>query len=117
MISKGTSAAPASGLNDRNDGPIDPSNQRSSEHKADIELALDDLIGDARGDIVFCNDSNLGSLAITTEAVVVEEGVAERHSVAGGMDVSGYRYVRFASGVTLYVEPGMSLVIVRGQSG
>ncbi len=83
---------------------------------AEAELALADLMGDANGEIVFFNDSGLRRLAITTEARVVADGRASRHRTAAGEDVSGFDFMSFDNGVTLYYQPGLD-VVVRAASG
>ena len=78
---------------------------------AEVRLALADLIGDDNGEIVFFNDSGLRSLTIQTDAVVVDSGRAEAHTTAGGEDVTGFNFVTFDHGLTLYFEEGLDLVI------
>lgn len=80
---------------------------------AEVELAMSDLLGDANGEIVFFNDSGLRRLAIATDAAVVADGRAGAHRTAGGQDVSGFRFVTFDNGLTLYYESGLD-VVVRG---
>lgn len=81
---------------------------------AEAELALADLMGDANGEIVLFNDSGLRRLAITTEARVVADGRASRHRTAAGEDVSGFDFMTFDNGVTLYYQPGLDLVVRAG---
>ena len=78
---------------------------------AELELALTDLISDANGEIVFFNDSGFRSLAIRTDAAVVANGRAQAHVTAAGDDVSGFKFVRFDNGLTLYFEAGLHLVL------
>ena len=77
---------------------------------AEVELALSDLISDDNGEIVFFNDSGFRTLAIETESTIVADGQAETHVTAGGEDVSGFNYVTFDNGVTLYFEDGLDLI-------
>jgi hypothetical protein len=79
----------------------------------EIELRLTDLIGDEAGEIVLFNDSSARSLSMLTDDEVVDSGRADRHVTASGADVSGFRFVRFANGLTVYFEDGLGL-IVRG---
>jgi hypothetical protein len=76
-----------------------------------FELALGELIGDANGEVVVFNDSNLRSLTLRTDAAVVAEGRAAPHVTAAGADVTGCRFVTFAGGLTLYVPAGLELVV------
>ena len=77
-----------------------------AEDRRELELALADLISDDNGEIVFFNDSGLRSLAIRTDAAVVADGRVQAHRTATGEDVSGFKFVRFDNGLTLYFEEG-----------
>jgi hypothetical protein len=77
----------------------------------DGELALADLVSDANGEIVVFNDSGLRTLAIRTESPVVADGRVQKHVTAGGEDVSGFNYVTFGNGVTLYYPDGLDLIL------
>lgn len=78
---------------------------------AEVELALDDLVGDDQGEVVVFNDSGFRNLAIRTDRAVVADGYAGAHVTASGSDVSGFRFVRFDNGLTLYFEPGLDLIL------
>jgi hypothetical protein len=78
---------------------------------AGVELALDDLISDDNGEIVFFNDSGFRTLSITTSSSVVSNGQTGRHATAAGEDVSGFNYVTFDNGTTLYFEEGLDLLL------
>jgi hypothetical protein len=80
---------------------------------AAVELALADLVSDANGEVVVFNDSGFRTLAIRTASATVAEGRAQKHVTAGGEDVSGYHYVTFANGVTLYYPDGLDLIVTR----
>ena len=88
-----------------------PSPQLASKALAEVELALEDLISDDNGEIVFFNDSGFRTLSITTESPVISNGQAGQHATAGGEDVSGFNYVTFANGMTLYFEEGLDLLV------
>ena len=81
---------------------------------AEVELALADLISDANGEIVFFNDSGFHSLAVRTDAAMVANGQTEAHVTAAGDDVSGFKFVRFDNGLTLYFEEALHLVLASG---
>lgn len=81
------------------------------EAPTEVELTMADLITDDNGEIVFFNDSGFRSLGLTTEAAVVANGQAETHVTAGGADVSGFHYVTFDNGLTLYYEGDLDLVV------
>lgn len=80
---------------------------------AEVELALSDLVGDRNGEVVFFNDSGLRRLSIATDATVVADGRAGSHCTAAGEDVSGFSFLSFDNGLTLYYQPGLD-VVVRG---
>lgn len=86
----------------------------AAEPAAEVELAMADLVGDANGEIVFCNDSGFRSLAIHTDSQVVGDGRTEAHRTAAGDDVSGFNYVRFENGLTLFYEEGLQLIVLGG---
>ena len=81
---------------------------------AEGELVLADVVCDANGEVVVFNDSGLRTLAIRTEAAVAAEGRMQKHVTAGGEDVSGFSYVTFDNGVTLYYPEGLDLILDRG---
>ncbi|MGI9416518.1 MAG: hypothetical protein ACR2RA_01640 [Geminicoccaceae bacterium] len=75
------------------------------------ELTLADLVSDDNGEIVFFNDSGFRSLSIETDATVISKGQAADHQTAAGEDVSGFNYVTFENGLTLYFEEGLDLLL------
>jgi hypothetical protein len=81
---------------------------------AEVELAMADLVSDDNGEIVFCNDSGFRSLAIRTDAQIVANGQAAAHVTAAGEDVSGFLYVTFDNGLTLFYEEGLHLIVSSG---
>jgi len=81
---------------------------------AEVELDMADLVGDHNGEIVFCNDSGFRSLAIRTDLRIVADGQAEAHVTAAGDDVSGFKFVKFENGVTLFYEEGLQLIVSGG---
>lgn len=78
------------------------------------ELSLADLVSDDNGEIVFFNDGGFRTLSIETDAQVVSKGQATTHSTATGEDVSGFSYVTFENGLTLYFENGLDLLLPEG---
>jgi hypothetical protein len=81
---------------------------------AEAELAMSDLVADSNGEIVFFNDSGLRRLAIATDAAVVSNGRAGAHRTAAGQDVTGFRYLTFDNGLTLYYQIGLDVVVRTG---
>jgi hypothetical protein len=78
---------------------------------AEVELAMADRVSDDNGEIVFCNDSGFRSLAIRTPSQIIANGQAAAHVTAAGEDVSGFRYVTFDNGLTLFYEEGLHLIV------
>jgi|DewCreStandDraft_4_1066084.scaffolds.fasta_scaffold00053_61 hypothetical protein len=76
-----------------------------------VTLALADLVQDSNGEIVLFNDSNLRRLALVTSATELARGKAPHHVTAAGEDVTGFAYVTFDNGVTLYYEPQLELLV------
>ncbi len=76
-----------------------------------VTLALSDLVHDGNGEIVLFNDSNLRRLALVTDAAELARGQAPHHVTAAGEDVTGFAYVTFENGVTLYYEPQLELIV------
>jgi hypothetical protein len=81
------------------------------EVAAEIELRTTDLIGDDNGEIVFFNDSGVRTLGITADTPVVADGRIDAHVTAAGADVTGYRFVTFENGPTLFFEDGLNLIV------
>lgn len=82
----------------------------------DVSLSLRDMMRDANGEVVLFNDSNLRSLTLLTNAQRTGQGQAKSHVTASGADVTGYRYISFDDGTTLYFHPDLEIV-VRNEAG
>ena len=80
------------------------------EPPAEVQLDLADLVSDGNGEVVIYNDSGFRTLAIATDAAVVASGQSGAHVTAAGDDVSGYRFVTFDNGMTLYYQEGLDLI-------
>jgi hypothetical protein len=85
--------------------------ETSATGAAEVQLALADLVSDANGEVVVFNDSGFRTMAIRTEAAVTADGRVQRHVTASGEDVSGFHYVTFDNGVTLYYPDGLDLIL------
>jgi hypothetical protein len=85
--------------------------ETSATNAAEVQLALADLVSDANGEVVVFNDSGFRTMAIRTEAAVTADGRVQRHVTASGDDVSGFNYVTFDNGVTLYYPDGLDLIL------
>jgi Flp pilus assembly secretin CpaC len=80
---------------------------------AEVELALADLVSDANGEVVIFNDSGFRTLALHTDSAVAAEGRVGAHITASGEDVTGFNYVTFENGVTVYFQEGLDLIVVK----
>lgn len=87
------------------------SGDNASDIAAEAELTLSELVGDAHGEVVIFNDSGFRTVSLRTGAAVVAEGEVAKHVTAGGEDVSGFKYVTFDNGVTLYFPDGLDLIL------
>jgi hypothetical protein len=85
----------------------------AAEGRAEVELTMADLVSDDNGEIVFFNDSGFRTLGLSTTAAVVASGSSPRHVTAGGADVTGFKFVTFDNGLTLYFESGLDLIVHR----
>jgi hypothetical protein len=52
--------------------------------------------------VVLFNDSAVREVVLETETRPLEEGEVDTHVTADGVDVGGFRYLRFADGLTLF---------------
>jgi hypothetical protein len=82
----------------------------------DLTLAVEELIRDPNGEVVLFNDSQLRSLALESDTQIVGQGMADEHVTAAGDDVSGYKFISFADGLTLYFDPALDVVVKSGES-
>jgi hypothetical protein len=85
--------------------------EASFEGTAEVELALTDLVADANGEVVIFNDSGFRTLSLHTEVAVTADGKVQAHVTAGGEDVSGFHYVTFENGVTVYFQEDLDLIV------
>lgn len=74
-----------------------------------IALDVDDIIADVRGEIVV--DSGAGELTLTTDAAVVDNGIAEAHVTEFGDDVTGFAYLTFDTGIRLYFPDDLHVTL------
>ncbi|TQV81597.1 hypothetical protein [Denitrobaculum tricleocarpae] len=66
-----------------------------------VVLDLADLLPDDSGDVVLFSGDEL-PVNISAQEAVMEQGVAEAHVTATGVDVTGLNYYAFENGVTIY---------------
>lgn len=91
--------------------PVEAEMARGGLTPEPLSLRLGDLIEDNNGEVVLFNDSALSLLQLEADAAVVAEGTSGPHQTAAGDDVTGFRYVAFDNGLTLYYQDGLDLVI------
>ena len=74
-------------------------------------LDLGDLIADAQGEIVV---SEVGEAKLTIQAgtAVSASGQAEEHVTQDGFDVTGFNFVTFDNGITLFYDDAVSLSLM-----
>jgi len=84
---------------------------RVDEDEAGLVLRLDDMLADGNDEIVLLADSGQGQLALATDAEVVATGTAGDHVTAAGQDVSGFAFVTFATGMTLFYPDDVELAV------
>lgn len=80
-----------------------------------VVLSLDDLLPDPQGEIVILDDAADGVAIATGGRPIAQQGVAEPHVTATGIDVAGLAYCTFSDGLTLYY-PSTFRVIVEPDS-
>ncbi len=76
-----------------------------------IMLPLRGLQPDANGNVVLLDDAGSTAVGVITREKVTLSGMVDRHVTAGGIDVAGFCFVRFESGVTLYYPVDTDMVI------
>jgi hypothetical protein len=81
----------------------------------DVMLEVNDLIQDVNGEVVLFNDSRLRRVSLASEVPVVAQGTTTQHVTAAGDDVSGFRFLSFANGLTLYFDPDLDVSIREGR--
>lgn len=77
----------------------------------DLVLALEEVVGDGNGEVVFFNEAGLARLTLQTDSAVVGQGTATGHAPVDGEDVNGFAFVSFESGLTLYYPEGLDLAL------
>jgi hypothetical protein len=76
-----------------------------------ILLPLEGLIPDSEGNVVLLTDAGPAAVGVLTGEMVRDSGTAGAQVTAAGLDVSGYQYVTFESGLTLYYPDGMDILV------
>lgn len=79
-----------------------------------VALNLADLVPDAEGEVVFFDESGLTEMAVFPDGRLLDQGIADSHVTAGGIDVAGMAFYSFDSGVTLYLPADIHLSVLPG---
>lgn len=74
-------------------------------------LRMDELLPDSGGEVVLLDDAGEG-FAIVTQDHVAGQGVAEPHVTASGLDVNGFSFTTFDSGITIFYPSESKLLVV-----
>lgn len=77
-----------------------------------LALRVDDLLPDAGGNIVMCDEAGIKELTILSGAMIVENGIAKTQFTDDGLDVSGMAFYSFDTGVTLYLPSDVHISIL-----
>ncbi len=78
---------------------------RPDGEETGFRLAVSDLIAGDAQEVVLFNDSAVREVVLESAEAPVAEGEVDGHVTADGIDVSGFRYLRFPQGLTLYHTP------------
>jgi hypothetical protein len=77
----------------------------------EITLSLDDLISDNNNEVVLVSDPSLDSIKLVADSPISGSGLMEHHVTADGQDVSGYHFLSFETGLTLFYGDGVHVVV------
>jgi hypothetical protein len=86
------------------------SDERASDPATDVQdgrfrLSVDELIPGRANEVVLFNDSAMREIVLESSRRPSDHGIVDAHVTADGVDVSGFRYVRFADGLTIFHDP------------
>ncbi len=76
-----------------------------------LVLRMDELLPDAGGEVVLLDDAGEG-FAIVTHNQISGQGVAEPHVTASGLDVNGFSFTAFDSGITVFYPSESKLLVL-----
>jgi len=76
-----------------------------------LVLRMDELLPDSGGEVVLMDDVGEG-FAIVTQDHISGQGVAEPHVTASGLDVNGYSFTSFDSGITIFYPTESKLLVL-----
>ena len=73
-----------------------------------LALDLSELLSGGTGEVVLASDAQL---SLTSTLAVTDAGFVDHHVTADGEDVSGFAYLSFESGATVYYAANADLVL------
>jgi hypothetical protein len=76
-----------------------------------VVLRMDELLPDSGGEVVIYDDVGEG-LAIVTDEPVAGQGVSADHVTASGLDVQGFSFTTFESGITIFYPSESKLLVL-----
>lgn len=76
-----------------------------------LVLRMDELLPDSGGEVVIYDDVGEG-LAILTHEHVAGQGVSADHVTASGLDVQGFSFTTFESGITIFYPSESKLLVL-----
>lgn len=83
----------------------EPATESTDVDDGRFRLAVADLIAGSAGEVVLFNDSAIREVVLESADAPLDRGAVESHVTADGVDVSGFCYLRFPQGLTLYHDP------------
>ncbi|MCB1883513.1 MAG: hypothetical protein KDG89_05875 [Geminicoccaceae bacterium] len=86
-----------------------PADVRPGASEGGISLQMSDLIADAGGELVLYGQ---GELNILADGGFSAGASAAAHVTAGGEDVTGFGFIAFASGTTVYFPADLAVHVV-----
>ncbi len=75
-----------------------------------LTLSLNDLIPDAHGEVVILNHGG-GEIAVITGQEIAASGVEDAHVTAAGLDVTGYAFLTFSGGITVFYPADHQILV------
>ncbi len=76
-----------------------------------FRVAVTDLQPGASGEVVLFNDSAFRDMVLEAPSPDYEAGVVRSHVTAEGIDVSGFRFLRFNDGLVVFHTSDTSVTV------
>lgn len=76
--------------------------------RSTLSLDLNELLAGDTGEVVLASDDQM---SLRSSSFVNEAGIVEQHVTAEGQDVSGFAFMSFDTGVTVYYPSGADLIL------